>query len=42
MNTTTLAKMKRMRLFGMYHAFKSSMETPRNEPYTADEMTALS
>ena len=41
MNTTTLDKMKRMRFFGMYHAFKSSMESPRNEPYTADEMTAF-
>src|SRR3954452_24208127 len=41
MNTTTLDKMKRMRLLGMYHAFKSSMESPRNEPFTADEMTAL-
>jgi hypothetical protein len=42
MNTTTLDKLKRMRLLGMYHAFKSSMESPRNEPYTTDEMTALS
>jgi DNA replication protein DnaC len=30
-----------MNLFGMYHAFKTNMETPRGEPYTADEMTAL-
>ena len=30
-----------MNLFGMYHAFKTNMETPRAEPYTADEMTAL-
>jgi hypothetical protein len=41
MNTTTLDKMRHMRLFSMYHAFKSSMDTPRNEPFTADEMTAL-
>ncbi len=41
MNTTTLDKMRRMRFFGMYHAFKSSMDTPRNEPFTADEMTAF-
>lgn len=41
MNTATLDKMRRMRLFGMYHAFKSNMETPRNEPFTADEMTAF-
>jgi DNA replication protein DnaC len=41
MNTTTLDKMRRMRLFGMYHTFKSTVESPRNEPFTADEMTAL-
>lgn len=41
MNTSTLDKMRRMRLLGMYHAFKSSMESPRSEPFTADEMTAL-
>lgn len=41
MNTNTLDKMRSLRLFGMYHAFKSSMDTPRNEPLTADEMTAL-
>ena len=41
MNQNTLDKMRRMRLFGMYHAFKSGMDTPRAEPYTADEMTAL-
>jgi len=41
MNTSTLDKMRRMNLFGMYHAFKINMETPRGEPYTADEMTAL-
>src|SRR3954447_23288023 len=41
MNTTTLDKMRRMRLFGMYHTFKSTMESPRNDPFTADEMIAL-
>lgn len=41
MNTNTLDKMRRLRLFGMYHTFKSSMESPRQEPFTADEMTAL-
>ncbi len=41
MNQTTLDKMRQMRLFGMYHAFKSGMETARPEPYTADEMTAM-
>ena len=41
MNTTTLDKMRRMNLFGMCNAFKANMDTPRNEPYTADEMVAL-
>lgn len=41
MNTNTLDKLRRMRLFGMYATFKTSMETPRAEPLTADEMTAL-
>lgn len=40
MNTNTLDKLRRMRLFGMYATFKTSMETPRSEPLTADEMTA--
>jgi hypothetical protein len=33
--------MKRMRLGGMYRAFKTSIETSKNENFTADEMTAL-
>ncbi len=35
MNQETLDKMRRMRLFGMQHAFKIGMETPHSEPYTA-------
>ena len=41
MNTETLEKMRHMRLLGMHRAFKSSMETAKNEELTADEMTAL-
>jgi hypothetical protein len=41
MNTTTLDKMRRMRPLGMYHTFKSTMESPRNDPFTADELIAL-
>lgn len=41
MNTDTLDKMKQMRLLGMHRAFKTSMETSKNEQLTADEMTAL-
>lgn len=41
MNTDTLEKMKQMRLFGMYRAFRSSLESPKHEQLTTDEMTAL-
>ena len=41
MNTSTLDKMKRMRLNGMHRAFKISIDTSKNEQLTADEMTAL-
>ena len=41
MNTNTLEKMKQMRLLGMHRAFKTSLETARNEQLTADEMTEL-
>ncbi len=41
MNTNTLDRMKQMRLLGMHRAFKTSLETAKNEQITADEMTAL-
>src|SRR5450631_1886226 len=41
MNTDTLDKMKSMRLLGMHRAFKTSVETAKNDELTADEMTAL-
>ena len=41
MNTESLDKMKRMRLFGMHRAFKNSMETNSSEIITPDEMVAL-
>jgi len=41
MNTATLEKMSKMRLFGMQRAFRSSLESPRQDPLTADEMAAL-
>lgn len=41
MNTDTLDKMKQMRLLGMHRAFKTSLETEKQEQLTADEMTAL-
>lgn len=41
MNTDTLDKMRRMRLFGMHRAFKTSIEAEGNDNLTADEMVAL-
>ena len=41
MNTETLDKMKQMRLLGMHRAFKTSVESAKNEKLTADEMTTL-
>ena len=38
MNTNTLDKMRKLKFFGMYHAFKSSLETGKTNDYTADEL----
>lgn len=40
MNTNTLDKMRKMKFFGMFHAFKSSLETGQTNDYTADELLA--
>src|SRR5689334_14248191 len=40
MNATTLDKMKAMKLFGMYRAFKTDLESGRTDIYTPDEITA--
>lgn len=40
MNATTLEKMRKMNLFGMFRAFKTSLESGRQEDYTNDEMIA--
>jgi DNA replication protein DnaC len=40
MNTTTLEKMRKMNSVGMVTAFKSSLESGRQEDYTADEFIA--
>jgi DNA replication protein DnaC len=37
MNETTLTKMRQMKLFGMYGAFKSAIETGKTDSYTLDE-----
>lgn len=41
MNSQTLDKMRQLRLWGMYHAFKTSIETDKNNQLTADEMLSM-
>jgi DNA replication protein DnaC len=38
MNESTLEKMRKMNLFGMHRAFKTSIESGKTENYTQDEM----
>jgi len=38
MNEQTLDKMRKMKLLGMYRAFKTNLETPSDESYTPDEI----
>jgi len=40
MNATTLEKMRKMKFFGMFRAFKTSLESGRQEDYTNDEIIA--
>lgn len=40
MNTTTLEKMQKMHLYGMYRSFKTNLETGKQLLQTADEMIA--
>jgi DNA replication protein DnaC len=40
MNTNTLDKMRKLKFFGVYHAFQSTLETGKTEDYTADELLA--
>lgn len=40
MNATTLDKMRKMKFFGMFRSFKTSLESGKQENYTADEMIA--
>ena len=40
MNATTLEKMRKMRFLGMFRAFKTSLESGRQEDCTPDEMVA--
>ena len=38
MNTNTLDKLRKLKFLGMFHAFKSSLETGKTNDYTADEL----
>ena len=40
MNATTLEKMRKMKFFGMFRTFKTSLESGKQEDYTIDEMVA--
>jgi len=40
MNETTLTKMRQMKLYGMYGAFKTAIETGKTDSYTMDEFIA--
>jgi len=40
MNEITLDKMRKMKLSGMYRAFKTNLETETGETYTSDELVA--
>ena len=40
MNETTLEKMRKMKMLGMYRAFKTNLDTEKTETYTPDEIVA--
>lgn len=40
MNTSTLDKLRKLKFFGMFHAFKTCLETGQTTEYTADELLA--
>lgn len=40
MNTNTLDKLRKLKFYGMFHAFKSSIETRQTDQYTSDELLA--
>lgn len=42
MNNETLEKLRQLRLFGMYDAFKTNLETSVKESLTADQFISLS
>lgn len=41
MNTNTLEKLRKLKFHGMFHAFKSSLESGKTDDYTADELLRI-
>ncbi len=41
MNNDTLEKLHKLKFYGMFHAFKTSLESGKNNDYTADELLGL-
>lgn len=41
MNEITLTKMKQMKLYGMYNAFKTAVETGKTDDYTLDQFVSM-
>lgn len=41
MNEITLTKMKQMKLYGMYNAFKTAIETGKTDDYTLDQFVSM-
>lgn len=37
MNESTVTKMKQMKLYGMYNAFKTAIESGKTDHYTLDQ-----
>jgi DNA replication protein DnaC len=38
MNNDTLEKLRKLKFYGMFHAFKTSLESGKADDYTADEL----
>lgn len=41
MNESTVTKMKHMKLYGMFNAFKTAIESGKTEQYTLDEFVSM-
>lgn len=41
MNESTVTKMKQMKLYGMFNAFKTAIESGRTDHYTLDQFVSM-